>query len=76
VKLLTAIVVFPLTYLAAVVVAARALGSPGLAAAALTLPPLFAFTLDWHDRRREYSAARLARRRERSEAPGSAETIR
>jgi hypothetical protein len=76
VKLLTAIVVFPLTYLAAVVVAARALGSPGLAAAALTLPPLFAFTLDWHDRRREHGAARLARRRERSEAPGSAEAIR
>jgi len=76
VKLLTAIVVFPLTYLAAVVVAARTLGSPGLVAAALTLPPLFAFTLGWHDRRREYSAARLARQRERSQAPGSAEAIR
>ncbi len=76
VKLLTAIVVFPLTYLAAVLVAARAFGSPGLAAAALTLPPLFAFTLDWHDRRREHSAARLARRRERSGAPGSAVAIR
>ena len=76
VKLLTAIVAFPLTYLAAVVVVARELGSPGLAAAALALPPLFAFTLDWHDRRRAHGAARLARRRERSQAPGSAEAIR
>jgi hypothetical protein len=53
VKLLAGIVLYPVTYLLWIVLAASVLGAPAALLAAVVLPPLGFATLYWHHRRQD-----------------------
>lgn len=68
VKLLTAIVAFPVTYAAWLLAALLVAGPPALALAAVGLPLLAAYSVGWHDRRRRIVSEWRGRRADGAEA--------